>query len=86
MTMEKFLRKREIDQVCEDWTNFIEAELQKQNWDEIKGTLFTFRSRSEFVNFSDELEYKIFQFRRRGRWKKKRIRRTRWQKFGADAF
>ena len=46
-------RELEIDKVCEDWTNFIEAEFQKQNWDGIKGTLFTFRSRSEFVNFSD---------------------------------
>ena len=53
MTMENSSRKREIDKVCEDWTNFIEAEFQKQNWDGIKGTLFTFRSRSEFVNFSD---------------------------------
>ena len=45
--------EREIDKVCEDWTKFIEAEFQKQNWDGIKGTLVTFRSISDFVNFSD---------------------------------
>ena len=43
-------RELEIDKVCEDWTNFIEAQFQKQNWDGIKET---FRSRSEFVNFND---------------------------------
>ena len=42
---------REIDKVCEDWTNFFEAEFQKQHWNRIKGTLFTLRSRNEFVNF-----------------------------------
>ena len=31
-------------------------------------------------------EYKINPLCRRGRWKKKRIRRIRWQKFGANAF
>ena len=39
MMMEKFLQKErdcQIDQVCEDWTNFIEAEFQKQNWDGIQ--------------------------------------------------
>ena len=45
MTMEKFLRKRKIDKICDDWTKFIEAEFQKESWDGLKGTLFTFRSR-----------------------------------------
>ena len=40
-------RKREIDKICDDWTEFIESEFQKESWDGIKGTLFTFRSRKE---------------------------------------
>ena len=31
----------------------LKQSFQKQNWDGIKGTLLTFRSRSVFVNFSD---------------------------------
>ena len=46
-------RKREIDKICDDWTEFIEAEFQKESWDGIQGTLFTFRSRHEFVNFKE---------------------------------
>ena len=46
-------RKREINKICDDWTKFIEAEFQKESWDGIQGTLFTFRSRNEFVNFSE---------------------------------
>ena len=34
-------------------TKFIEAEFQKERCDGIKGTLFTFRSRNKFVNFSE---------------------------------
>ena len=32
MTMEKFLRKREIDKIGDDWTKYIEAEFQKESW------------------------------------------------------
>ena len=73
MTMEKFLQ-REIDKICDDWTEFIEAEFQKESWDGIQGTLFTFRSRNEFVNLSESGWNKIDHLWRRGRWKKKRIR------------
>ena len=85
MTMKKFLQK-EIDKICDDWTKFIEAKFQKESLDGIKRTLFTFRSRNEFVNFSESGWNKIDQLWRWGRWKKKRIRRMRWSKFGADAF
>ena len=72
MTMEKFLQKeREIDKIHDDWTKFIEAEFQKESWDGIKGTLFTFKSRNEFVNFSVSGWNKIDQLWRGGRWKKK---------------
>ena len=30
MTMERFLQK-EIDKICDDWTEFIEAEFQKES-------------------------------------------------------
>ena len=40
--------------------------------------LFTFRSRNEFVNFSESGWNKIDQLWRRGRWKKKRIKGMRW--------
>ena len=45
-------RKREIDKIWDGWTRFIEAEFQKESWDGIQGTLFTFRSRNKFVNFN----------------------------------
>ena len=32
------------------------SSFQKESWDGIKGTLFIFRSRNEFVNFSKWLE------------------------------
>ena len=83
---EDSFRKREIDKICDDWTEFIEAEFQKESWDGVKGTLFTFRSRNEFVNFSESGWNKIGHLWRWGRWRKKRIRRIRWYKFGADAF
>ena len=44
----------------------------------IQGTLFTFRSRNEFVNFSESGWNKIDHLWGRGRWKKKRIRGMRW--------
>ena len=53
-------------------------QFQKESWDGIKGTLFIFRSRNEFVNFSESGWNKIDQLCRWGRWKKKRIRRMRW--------
>ena len=84
MTMERFLQ-RENDKICDDWTEFIEAEFQKESWDGVKGT-FTFRSRNEFVNFSESGWNKIGHLWRWGRWREKRIRRIRWYKFGADAF
>ena len=46
----------------------------QKEWVGIKGTLFIFRSRNEFVNFSESGWNKIDQLWRRGRWKKKRIR------------
>ena len=67
------------------WTEFIEAEFQKESWDRVKETLFTFRSRNEFVNFIESGWNKIGHLWRWGRWRKKRIRRIRWYKFGADA-
>ena len=71
MTMVNFLqRKREIDNTCDDWTKFIEEEFQKESWDEIQGTLFNFKSRNEFVNFSESGWNKIDQLRKRSRWKK----------------
>ena len=45
----KIPSEREIDKICDDWTNFIEADFQKESWDGI----ITFRSRNEFVNFSE---------------------------------
>ena len=74
----KIPSEREIDEICDDWTKFIEAEFQKESWDGIKGTLFTFRSRNEFVNFSESGWNKIGHLWRWGRWRKKRIRRIRW--------
>ena len=71
MTMENSFRKREIDKICDDWTEFIEAEFQKESRDGIQGTLFTFRSRNEFVNFSESGWNKIGHLWRWGRWKKK---------------
>ena len=38
------------------------------------------------MNFSESGWNKIGHFWRWGRWRKKRIRRIRWYKFGADAF
>ena len=40
---------------------FIEAEFQKESWYGIQGTLFTFRSRNEFANFSESGWNKIDQ-------------------------
>ena len=70
----KIPSEREIDKIGDDWTKFIEVEFQKESWDGIQGTLFTFRSRNEFVNFSESGWNKIDHLWRRGRWKKKRIR------------
>ena len=61
-------------------------QFQKESWDRVKGTLFTFRGRNEFVNFSESGWNKIGHLWRWGRWRKKRIRKIRWYKFGADAF
>ena len=47
---------------CDDRTQFIEAEFQKESWDAIQGTLFTFRDRNEFVNFSESGWTKIDSF------------------------
>ena len=74
----KIPSEREIDKICDDWTEFIEAEFQKESWDGIQVTLFTFRSRNEFVNFSESGWNKIDHLRGRDRWKKKRIRGMRW--------
>ena len=49
--------------MCDDWTKFVEAEFQKESWDGIKGTLFTFKSTNEFVNFSESGWNKIDQLR-----------------------
>ena len=49
-----------LDQVC------IEAEFQKESWDGIKGTLFTFKSTFAFANFSEKGWNKIDQLRWRG--------------------
>ena len=79
-------RERLTRLFCDDWTEFIEAEFQKESWDGVKGTLFAFRGRNEFVNFSESGWNKIGHLWRWGRWRKKRIRKIRWYKFGADAF
>ena len=44
----------------------IEAEFQKESWDGIKGTLFTFKSTIAFANFSESGWNKIDQLRWRG--------------------
>ena len=59
-------RKSEIDKICDDWTEFIEAEFQKEIWDGIQVTLVTFRSRNDFVNFSESGLNKIDHLWRQG--------------------
>ena len=56
--------------ICDDWTEFIEAEFQKESWDGIQGTLFTFGSRNEFVNFSESGWNKIDHLWGRGQVEK----------------
>ena len=34
----KIPSEREIDKICDDWTKFIEGEVQKESWDGIQGT------------------------------------------------
>ena len=60
MTMRKFLQK-ETGKVCDDWIKFKDVEFQKENWDGIKETLFTFKSRGELANFSERGWNKIGQ-------------------------
>ena len=69
----KIPSEREIDKICDDWTSSLK-QFQKESWDGVKGTLFTFRSRNEFVNFSESSWNKIGHLWRWGRWRKKRIR------------
>ena len=52
--------KEWIEKICDDWTKFIEAGIQKESWDWIKRTLFTFR-RNEFLNFYESGWNKIDQ-------------------------
>ena len=46
-------RKREIDRIWDDLTKFIKTEFVKGSWDGIKGKLFTFRSKNDYVKFSE---------------------------------
>ena len=85
--MEKFFKKERdwpglwgLDQL--HWSRVSKTKL---GWNQ--GNIVYFQKQKWVCKFQWQgLEYKIDQLRKRGRWKKKRIRRTRWQKFGADAF
>ena len=88
MTIEKFLQK-ERDWQDLWWLDQVQRSKVpkgKLAWNQgDNGTLFTFKSRNEFVNFSESDWNKIDQLWNRDRWKRKRIRGMRWWKFGVDA-